>query len=120
MQPYARVVVAEPSDVMSSLLEHIVTRILAWECNSATTGHQAWELVQRLQPDLVIAEGHIRDMDGLELVRRMQSHPRLASIPVVLIDVLDAEARAAGAAATIAKPFGTGALVRTLTQVLHQ
>ena len=72
------------------------------------------------QPDLVIAEGYIRDLDGLELARRMQGHPSLSSVPVVLIDVLEAEAKAAGVAATITKPFGVEALVKTLTKVLDQ
>jgi CheY-like chemotaxis protein len=62
----------------------------------------------------------MRGIDGLELVRMMQVQPRLSSISVVLIDVLDAEATAAGAAATIAKPFGVRSLVEVLTRVLPQ
>ena len=113
-----RTIIVEPSDVMRSLPEYVVAQMLGWEFYSTVSGLQAWELVQRVQPDLVIAEGHMRDLDGLELACRMQGHLSLSSVPVVLIDVLEAEAKAAGVAATITKPFGVEALVRTLTQVL--
>jgi DNA-binding response OmpR family regulator len=65
--------------------------------------------------DLVILDGLMPTMDGLEACRRMKADPRTAAIPVIMLsartDLADLEAgRAAGAVGYINKPFDPGAL----------
>jgi len=49
----------------------------------ANDGETALELVETLHPDVVIADVYMRDMDGLEVARRIKhSHPKIDSILV--------------------------------------
>jgi CheY-like chemotaxis protein len=118
------VVIVEPSDIMRTLLECVVVSRLGWKAGVADTGPQAWELIQKQKPDLVIAEGCLEgyenELGGLELCRQIRVDPKLSHIPVVLTSVSSREARQAGSAASLLKPFSLHDLLRTIDRVLHE
>ena len=62
----------------------------------ARSGREALEQIQRLQPDLVILDIAMPDMNGLEVARRIKAQPHPAA--VVLVSMHDTPAyQAAGA-----------------------
>ncbi|MDB5360650.1 MAG: hypothetical protein JWO51_1947 [Rhodospirillales bacterium] len=68
-----------------------------------------------LQPDLVIADIMMREMDGLELCEKLSSSPELQNLKVIILSAKPYEfdrtqARKAGAAGYILKPFKTATL----------
>jgi DNA-binding response OmpR family regulator len=46
---------------------------------------EAWELLQRREFDLLIAEGQMPDMSGLTLCRKVRQSARLAALPIILL-----------------------------------
>jgi DNA-binding NtrC family response regulator len=50
-----------------------------------TTGREALQLVQRIQPDLIILDYRLPDMNGIALYDQFQSIETLKSIPVILM-----------------------------------
>ncbi len=46
---------------------------------------EAWDLLQRREFDLLIAEGQMPDMSGLRLCRRVRETAALADLPIVLL-----------------------------------
>jgi DNA-binding response OmpR family regulator len=46
---------------------------------------EAWELLQRREFDLLIAEGQMPDLSGLRLCRRVRGTAHLAELPIVLL-----------------------------------
>src|SRR5690606_15177864 len=48
-------------------------------------GHAALARCKRRLPDLVIADGELPGLDGLELLRQLRRHPRTPALPFVLI-----------------------------------
>jgi CheY-like chemotaxis protein len=72
--------------------------------------NRAIEAITRFNPDLVMLDWMMPNMDGPALFRKMKQEPELAALPVVFITAktmpkeLD-ELIALGAAATISKPF---------------
>jgi CheY-like chemotaxis protein len=115
------ILIVEPCDALRAVLERVVADVLGWECDTAATGLQAWKLLQRFQPDVILAEGYMRGLEGLGLAYWIQGHPCLAVIPVVLMmDMGEAEVEAAGVVATLRKPFSVEALVKTLTRVAEE
>lgn len=51
----------------------------------ARDGQLGLELAQRLQPDAVLLDLVMPGMDGLQVLRHMQSDPRTQDIPVMMI-----------------------------------
>jgi|SRR5918992_2150374 CheY-like chemotaxis protein len=115
------VVIADDSYDILYLVQHIVNT-LGWTCDIATNGAEAWQMVQRLAPDLVISDINMRGMSGLDLALTIKSNPRLSHLPVVLMSSPDQEgaALAAGCDAFLAKPFGGQTLLQLLSQLMPQ
>jgi len=64
---------------------------------TAASGQEALDLVEREQPDLVLLDVMMPDMDGMEVCRRIKKNPASAFLPVVLVTALDhPEDRVAG------------------------
>jgi CheY-like chemotaxis protein len=93
---------------------------LGWTSDLASDGVEAWEKVQQMVPDLVVSDINMPEMNGLDLLRAIKSSPTLAHIPVVLMSSAEneAEARAAGCDAFVAKPFGGQTILTLLPQLL--
>ncbi len=51
----------------------------------ATSGERALEIVQRIQPDLILLDVVMPGIDGLETCRRLKMHPATARIPVIFM-----------------------------------
>jgi len=72
----------------------------------ATDPEKAIDMANGLQPDLIILDVMLPDVDGWEVLSRLQHHPATSSIPIVICTVLPQEelARSLGAAGFIRKP----------------
>jgi CheY-like chemotaxis protein len=66
---------------------HLVHRILSRRPEVvlivATSGQEGLELAARHEPDLVLLDFHLPDMDGVQILRRLRNQPALASVRVV-------------------------------------
>jgi DNA-binding NarL/FixJ family response regulator len=85
----------------------------------ATTGAEALEQVQRLQPDIVLMDLALPDMDGIAAITALRAAHSASA--VVILSLQDdatkrAGAQAAGAAAFVGKHEGVKAL---LTMIRH-
>lgn len=81
-----------------------------YEVEAVTTGKEALALAQQLQPDIMLLDISMPDMDGFEVCRRLKQNPATADIPVIFLtsmDTQEAEAQglALGAMDYITKPF---------------
>jgi len=76
----------------------------------ATTAGQGWEMVNLIDPSLVLLDCNLPDKPGLELLLEFKRDERLRSIPVIVVSA-DATAGQqqrmleAGALAYVTKPF---------------
>ncbi len=63
-----------------------------FECNglSATNGRETLSLVPAFQPDLILLDILLPDMDGLEVVRHLRQNPDLVATPIVAVTALAA------------------------------
>jgi PAS domain S-box-containing protein len=76
------------------------------------------------QPDLILLDMHLPDIDGLELLRQLQRDPECAQIPVVVVsaDATPArieEALAAGARHYLTKPLNLAGFLAVLDDMLE-
>ena len=71
--------------------------ILRQECQVAiaTSGKEALQMVKQLQPDLILLDVMMPEMDGYELCRRLKSDAETLHIPVVFLTAQETEDDAA-------------------------
>ena len=55
----------------------------------AKDGFQALQMIDHLQPDLILLDVMMPGMDGFEVCRRIRSTPRVAEVPILILTALD-------------------------------
>jgi AmiR/NasT family two-component response regulator len=101
-----RVVIADDQESMSAIIRRQLIKIGHVVIGKATNGRQAVEMTQLLQPDIVLMDIEMPEMDGLEAARLIhEKSPR----PVVLLTGHDdpemvRKASQAGVGAYLMKP----------------
>ena len=60
-----------------------------YQLHLATDGFHALQLLENLQPDLILLDVMMPGMDGFEVCRRIRSTPRLAEVPIIILTALD-------------------------------
>jgi CheY-like chemotaxis protein len=90
----------KPADVSRSLLivdENTINRKLAfnalrskgYEISQASSGEETLTLLRDTRFDLVLMDLQLPDIDGLELVRRLEADPHTAGLAVVALSASD-------------------------------
>ena len=85
-------------------------------------GTGAVERAIALQPDVIILDILLPDADGWSVLQQLKAEPRTQAIPVVVVSVVDAPARAheLGATGMVLKPIDRAALVGVLRNVTER
>ena len=90
---------------------------------SATDGTAALELAESAQPDLVLLDVMMPELDGFEVCQRIRGNPAWGATRIVMLtargrDVERDKGLALGADAYVTKPFSTRELVARVKQML--
>jgi CheY-like chemotaxis protein/anti-sigma regulatory factor (Ser/Thr protein kinase) len=118
----ATVLIVDDSSVDRSLAGGLLGGVAGLKIEFAVNGRDAWQKIGREQPDLVLTDLIMPEMDGLELVAKVVS--AYPSIPVILITGRGSEETAvqalkSGAASYVPKRLLTELLVTTVQGVLE-
>jgi CheY-like chemotaxis protein len=106
----------------------IVAQLLAgnnYQLRFATSGADALGLLRKYQPDLILMDVQMQDLNGIEATRRIKAVPRLADIPVIMMTgqsdrAVVAESLKAGAIGFVVKPLVRENLLLKMAQALQQ
>ncbi len=118
---YAILVVEDDADLAQLVIDIFMTAgfEVRWAANRAEINAE----LHRAGIDLVLLDIVLPDADGLQVLRRVREHPRLADLPVIMMtgkvapeDVL--AGLAAGADGYVTKPFKMSGLVSAVNVVL--
>jgi len=96
-----------------------------YEVQSAGTGREALELVQKQPPDLVVLDVMLPDVDGLEVCRTLRQQPSSRRIPILMLTARGEEIDRVvgfelGADDYVAKPFSPRELVLRVKSILRR
>ena len=91
-------------------LERDLLRSAGFETLESATGAEALRLASEHEPDVILMDLRLPDIDGAEVTRRLAADPRTARIPVLAISGLRLQGagdwlEAAGFAGWIEKPI---------------
>ncbi|MBX3067440.1 MAG: response regulator transcription factor [Microbacteriaceae bacterium] len=117
-----RVLVVDDEQSLSDLLS-MALKYEGWEVRTANTGHDAISLANAFQPDLVVLDIMLPDIDGLDVLSRLRGNGH--SGPVLFLTAKDSiRDRITGLTATgddyVTKPFSLEELVARLRGLLRR
>lgn len=106
----------------SSDLRQLFARVLkgkGFEVCEAANGREALDLLPGFDPDVILTDLMMPEIDGFELIRRLRAMPSMAGVPIVAMTAAatsqaECDVRRAGAADLLAKPFDSRALLDRL------
>jgi len=98
-----------------------VLRLAQFRTLEAATAAEGIALALEHQPDVILMDLRLPDMDGTQAVQMLRAEPRTSHIPVVAVTALPLDARDdwlgdAGFAGHIVKPFDTDAFPDVVRQ----
>ena len=102
------------SEILSILLEDTGARIL-----TASGGAEALEMVAGEKPDLITMDLTLPDIDGYEVLRRLQTDSAAANVPIVVVSGRPFEQRvSARVVGVLMKPFDASELDAVVREAL--
>ena len=121
-RPYIIVVVDDEPDFCAVVSELLRSQNMV--VHKAFSATEALSLMTVVQPDLVLTDVMMPEINGLELIRRLRADPLLGQVPTVVVSALVKReerqaAMDAGADAFIPKPFSVRELRETVAAYLH-
>lgn len=118
-----RLLYVEDDEVHRLLVQSCVEARPGIELTCCATGAQALELARQVRPTLILADMHLPDTSGRELIAAIQEDPELARTPCIAFSA-DADERAADAAIRagfreyLRKPIDAAAFLEALDRLM--
>ncbi len=118
-----RVLAVDDDEAILEMLVELLERDGRFEVKVARGGYEAGMLTQQFQPEAIILDYKLPDIDGNRVCRTIRSNPQFAGTKIIIISgVADpdeiTELRAAGADEFLKKPFQIDELISRLLQLL--
>jgi len=113
-----KILLVEDNPVNRRLAEFLL-RSQGYDVRAAATGVEAFEMLERERPDLIVMDIQLPGMDGLEVTRKLKEQPATADIPVIAVTSYamkgDREkALAAGCAGYVTKPIDKNIFIQEI------
>ena len=104
------ILIIDDEDDIRDVAQVALETVGGWQVSTASNGPEGLTQMAADPPDAVLLDVMMPDMDGLEVLRRIQANPTIQSIPVILMTAKTQAADqqrflAMGVTAIITKPF---------------
>lgn len=115
-----RVLIIEDDPAICRFLRNTL-RVQRYEVREADTGEEGLALVRQIQPELVILDLGLPDIDGMEVIRKIRE---LSNVPILVLSSRSDEAGKVtaldlGADDYVSKPFGVDELMARMRAALR-
>jgi CheY-like chemotaxis protein len=118
-----RVLLAEDHDVLRQVFALVLKRN-GFEVREVSNGREALDCLADFQPDVVLTDIMMPEIDGIEFIHRLRAMPGGAEMPVVIMTAAAThEARSdavrVGAVDVLVKPFDSQTLLDRMGNLGH-
>lgn len=119
-----RVLVIDDDDGLRDIIQISLEVIAGWEVLTATSGTEGLSFAQTQQPDVILLDVMMPDMDGATTFNNLQALPLTAKIPTILLTAKATtnekqKLMALGVTGVITKPFEAVDLVNQIRTLLE-
>lgn len=124
MRKPCTILVVDDEPYMIRLLQHHIERA-GYRLVKATNGREALERIAEDQPDLIIMDVMMPEINGLEVLAELRNHEQTKNLPVIIMTAnaqrfTREQAEAAGVSAFLTKPFSPTQLMTEVRRHLEQ
>ena len=105
-----RILVVDNEAYIQEVAKVCLETVAGWDVILASSGQECLQTAAQEQPDAILLDVMMPDMDGIETFQKLRSQPATQAIPVILLTAkVQASDRrrytSMGAVTAIAKPF---------------
>jgi CheY-like chemotaxis protein len=119
-----KILVIEDEDGLREITQFSLEAAAGWDVLTAASGSEGLIKAEAEQPDAILLDVMMPDMDGIETFRQLQANPATQAIPTVF---LTAKARGSeqqallnlGVSGVITKPIKPQDLVAQIREIFH-
>ena len=99
------ILVIDDDPSVQDIMSRFLTR-LGFEVAAATNGEQGLAMAKKVRPAVITLDVMMPGLDGWEVLKMLKADPELASIPVIMVTIVDNEITAVklGASGYLVKP----------------
>jgi DNA-binding response OmpR family regulator/anti-sigma regulatory factor (Ser/Thr protein kinase) len=117
-----RILIVEDNDDLRNFMSHPLQ--VDFDVILAQDGAEAWSIIQKQMPDLVVSDVMMPRMDGFELCKLIKSTYETSHIPVILLTALSGKTEqlhglGLGADDYLTKPFDMTLLVQKIKSIIR-
>lgn len=121
--PKKRVLIIDDEDDIREVAQMSLETMAGWEVHTARSGKEGLEMAVAAQPDVILLDVMMPDMDGPTTFQEFKTRPEVSHIPVVLLTAKVQKAErgqfsSMGFKAILAKPFDPLTLADQLAVIL--
>jgi CheY-like chemotaxis protein len=118
-----RILVVDNEEYIQEVAQISLETVAGWQVILASSGLEGLTKAESEQPDAILLDVMMPDMDGLATFGRLQANPATRSIPVILltakVQTLDRQSYSdLGIRSAIAKPFSPLELAQQIAAAL--
>jgi len=84
----AVVLVVDDDEFTCDAIQRLLTR-MGYTTACAQSGEDALHLLEAVQPDVIVLDWMMPQMDGLEVLRKLRADPKTRDVPVLLYSAAD-------------------------------
>jgi two-component system, OmpR family, alkaline phosphatase synthesis response regulator PhoP len=119
-----RVLIVDDEETIQTVVQFGIRMAAGWDVLAASSGPKGIQTAETEQPDVILLDVMMPEMDGIATFKALQSNPETQQIPVIF---LTAKAQTAekrqfndlGVSGVITKPFNSLDLPDQITKILH-
>ncbi|WGV26575.1 response regulator [Halotia branconii] len=119
-----RVLIIDDEETIQTVVQFGIRMTAGWDVFTANSAPKGIQTAQIEQPDVILLDVMMPDMDGIATFKALQSHPETKHIPVIF---LTAKAQTSekrqfndlGVSGVITKPFNSLDLPDQIAKILH-
>jgi CheY-like chemotaxis protein len=105
-----RILIIDDEEDIREIAQVSLNLMKAWDVVTAASGEEGTKLAILTQPDAILLDAMMPEVDGVETLKRLQAHPATRVIPVIMLTGATQPSKRqiylqAGARAIVQKPF---------------
>jgi CheY-like chemotaxis protein len=122
--PNKRILIIDDEETIQTVVQFGIKMAAGWEVVTASSGQEGIQAAQSEQPDVILLDVMMPEMDGIATFKELQSYSKTAQIPVIFLTakaqtVEKRQFHDLGVSGVITKPFNSLDLPEQITRILH-